>query len=136
MGGRMLAINEGFGYRPLLTVKNFLFVPQLDDRPPSTWVYGDQLISLADMPTEYVTFLRPIMGKQSLWCQLSVSPDETEEQIYAIWPKFPIRVVLQQALTLLHAGKDPLKGYYVQFAGHMGLFSQPDWWRDEPATNY
>jgi hypothetical protein len=130
MGGRMLAINEGFGFRPILTVKAFNFVPQLQDRPPCTIIYGEQLMFQQDNPLLYMKFLSDKFGSVMPWDQLRIASNDTPEQIYAIWPRFPVVVVLEERLKLLDAGKDMLKGYWVKFeGGPIKLFSQPDWWK-------
>lgn len=129
MGGKILAINEGFGYRPILVVHSFNFLPQLNDRAPSTFVYGDQIMFMTDRPTDYVSFLRKFFGQELVWSQLGMAND-TEEQIVAIWPKMPLKLVMNESLRILRAGKDPIAGYYVQFDGPIRLFSQHEWWKD------
>ena len=131
MPGRMLCINEGFGYRPILSVQHWVNVPQLNDRPASTWIYGNQLMFQYDIPFPYVDFFRPSFNTTLLWTQAGIAVDYTIEQVYAIWPKMPLTIVAEEPLQLLHAGKDPLKGYYLHLAGPMRrLFSQPNWWVD------
>lgn len=129
MGGRMLALKEAFGYRPLLVVKNITFVSQLNERPPSTFLYGDQVMFLADRPTDYASFLRNFYGQpETIWCQLADAHEESLDIVYALFPRKAFHLVLEQPLVLLSAGKDPLAGYYVQFAGDIRLFAQRDWW--------
>ncbi len=131
LGGRMLAINEGFGYRPILSVQSVVFVPQKDARPPSTYVYGIQLMFRNDVPTMFTGFLKDKFGTVLPWDQLRVLVNDTEEQIYTLWPKMPIAVVLEEQLRMIAAGKDPVKGYFVQFAGGpIRLFSQREWWKE------
>jgi hypothetical protein len=131
LGGRMLAINEGFGYRPLLTVKTVKFVHQFQDRPPCTIVYGDQLMFQQDNPALYMKFLSDKYGTVLPWDQLRIANEDTLEQVYALWPKFPVVVVLEENLKLIDAGKDLLAGYWVKFeGGPIKLFSQPEWWKE------
>jgi len=47
--------------------------------------------------------------------------EDTIEQIYSIWPKMPLELVMEEPLTVVATGKDPLKGW-VQFAGSIRLF--------------
>lgn len=129
-GGRILAVNEKFGYRPVLTVKNFNFLPQFQNRAPSTWFYGVQMMSPYDDPTIYLKFLTPMIGESAIWSQVGLNDDETEEQVFANWPRLPLRLVANDRLTLVAAGRDPVAGYYCQFAGSTSLFSRPDWWKD------
>ncbi len=128
MNGRTLAINEGFGYRPIMVVKAFNFLPQFNERPPSTWVYGDQIMWPSDNQVQYTSFMRSYYGLKIPWAQVGAATELDEDQLFAIFPRLPIRLVAEEPLVLLSAGKDPIAGYYVQFAGAMQLFSQPDWW--------
>lgn len=130
MPGRMLAINEGFGYRPIMIVRYFNLLPQLNERPATTFIYGEQIMFPSDNPTGYASFLRNFYGMTLPWNQLGMAVDDTIEMVYALYPRMPLRPVMEEHLTLLSAGKDPVAGYYVQFAGAMRLFSQPDWWVD------
>lgn len=127
-GGKMLAINEGFGFRPVLIVQSFNFLPQLNERPATTFVYGMQCMFEYENVTGYVAYLRNFLGQSLLWDQLSLNVHDTEEQLEKAYPRMPLKRILEERLTLLSAGHDPLAGYYVQFAGPMRLFSQPRWW--------
>ena len=131
MGGKMLAINEKFGYRPILVVKEFNFLPQLNNRPPSTWFYGVQLMFQYDNPTAFVTFLKTFKGVPTVWSQLGIADNDTIQQVDAIWPKMPLHLVANETLTLLAGGKDPIRGYFLQFAGRIErLFTDPNWWKN------
>jgi hypothetical protein len=131
MGGRMLAINEGAGYRPIMTVQSVQFIPQLNARPAATMLYGSQLLFLADNPTGYSSFLNNYCNVKVLWAQLRIASEDSIEQIYTIWPKLPVDLIIERPLMILSAGKDLTAGYWVKFAGRIELFSQPDWYDEE-----
>jgi hypothetical protein len=133
MGGRVLAINEGFGYRLVLTVKNVKFQRQEQDRPSTTIVYGEQMMSFQDDPLLYSKYFSDKMDTSMVWAQLRITTDDDDyEQMYAIWPRVPVTPVLEERLSIVGAGRDPIRGYWVQFAGGpIRLFSQPDWWKEK-----
>jgi len=128
----MLAINEGAGYRPILTVQSIQIIPQFNARPPSTILFGSQLLFLADNPTGYVHFLKSYFNVPTVWSQLRIASEDSEEQIYTIWPKFPVDLILEQPASIIAAGKDPVNGYWVQFPGTISLFTQQDWFNENP----
>jgi len=128
MGGRMLAIDEGSGYRPILTVQTIQYIPQLNARPASTILFGSQLLFQVDNPSGYQSFLQAYVGVATLWAQLRMATELSEEQLYLIWPKLPIELVIEQPISILAAGNDPVAGYWVQFPGTITLFSQTNWY--------
>lgn len=132
MGGRILALKEEFGYREIMVVTSVEYIPQLNDRRPSTVLLGDQLMFQYDNRTGYVTFMRSLFNQKLPWSQLSLATaNETEQQAMDIFPRLPWVPICEEELTLIRAGHDPLKGYYVQFDGTIRMFSQPRWWEDE-----
>lgn len=128
MGGKVLALIEERGYRPLLVVRNVSHIPQQDARQPSTAFYGLQLMFPSDDRPGWVAFMRLLLNKPALYAQLALPSNDTEQQVMDLYPRLPWIEVGAEELTLLKGGHDPVAGYYVQFAGTARLFSQAQWW--------
>jgi len=130
MGGRILAINQGMGYRPILNVQTIQFIPSTTT--PSTFLFGQRLLPgtsspfSADDPTSFTTYLNQYVGVAALWDQLQPASQNGQNVTYTVAPMMPVKLVLEQQLMLVAAGKDPVAGYWVQFAGAINLFSQSD----------
>lgn len=130
--GKILAIKEAAGYRPLMVVNTINYIPQKDSQRPSTVFYGNQLMFGFDNRPAWVTFMRLMEGRELTYSQLRMSTDyDTIDSEEMIWPKLPLVQVAEEKLTMIRGGHDPLAGYYVQFNGHARvIFAQCDWWHD------
>jgi len=141
MGGRVLAINEGSGYRPILSVTSVVYIPQQDARSPSTVVYGNNMVNIPENYGVFRTFFVDKVLTSMLWAQLRISEQVLEAEMddveWTLWPRLPVVKIMQERLVMLGAGKDDLRGYYVQFqGGPIRLFSQPDWWKENYDEEY
>ena len=131
MGGRILAIREEFGYRPLMVVRTVTPIPQLNERPPSTVFYGNQLMFQYDNRPGWVTFMKTVIGQRVKYSQLAIAKNETEQVEMEMFPRTPWIPILEEDLVMLRGGHDPIMSYYVQFAGQPRIFTQPDWWKED-----
>lgn len=141
MGGRILAINEGAGYRPVLVVQSVHFYPQFNANRPSTVLFGSQVM-FPDGPyggpimsandVSFSGFLSNLIGYPTVWNQLTPTPGETLDQFYTGWPQLPLTSVSQATVKLVASGYDPIRGYWIQFDNTIApLFAQANWWDGE-----
>jgi len=143
MGGRVLALNEGMGFRPILVVKHVHFYQQRDAFRACTVLVGDQVllpllgaIGSALPPTsQFNEFLAPQVGHPTVWNQMRSRPLDSYDLWVKEWWKLPLRSIKQATVTLVATGNDPRHGFWLQFDGFIPLFDQPDWW-DEPEDDF
>lgn len=143
MGGRILALNEGMGYRPVLVVKTVTFYPQKDAYRPCTILTGDQVLlplsgaigSPLPVNYQFQQFFQPQIGKCVAWNQMRSIPIINLDSFYRRWWRLPVKSIKQANITLMAAGQDPTKGSWLQFEGKIPLFDQPDWY-DEPEDDF
>lgn len=146
MGGRILALKEQAGYRPVLIVQSINRYPQRNNHLPTTVFAGEQVLlpfgptggTSTAQPYKYSEWFSALLRQPLVWNQMRPNLREDLEQYLHMWPKLPIFSVKQATLTLLAAGTDPLRGSWLQFAGNVPLFDQPDWWveTDEELFDY
>jgi hypothetical protein len=136
--GRTIAINEGFGFRPLLSVQSFQYLNAQGTTPQSTLVLGSQLMyqQIMEDRAGFVQFIRQYFGKPNLYTQLRSRLHESLEEFIYQWSFMGqiLEVVptAQAELTMITGGYDPLKGYWLQFTGFVPFFALPDWWDERP----
>jgi hypothetical protein len=128
MGGRILALNENFGYRPLLNVVGFRFFPQENARTPRTQLWGNQLMFQYDNPALWKQYLDTLCAVPNVYDQMRLAYEDSPEEVYKLWPRLPVVKVAEETLTLQAYGKDVLLNYWLEFSGPIQLFSQHDWW--------
>ena len=140
MGGRIMAIKEENGWRPVLRVESIVPVHAQGEYPESTILRGEQLFfqtqRLGDQRfVDWVRFLQNFYEVPTVWGQLRCIRLESMEEWMqmmrqAYLPKIPVEPVQEANLKLLAAGYDKVKGYWLQFHGRLPLFQQRNWWQD------
>lgn len=145
MGGRILALNEGPGYRPVLVVQGIDRVPQYNARRASVVLRGDQVLfplnGLVGTSTpvnfQYQQWFTSMIGVPRVWSQMRSRPPETLDQFIREWPRLPFFSVKEATLVLRAAGNDPTHGYWLQFDGErIPLFDQQRWWEEDDNDYY
>jgi hypothetical protein len=118
-----------------MVVKIVTPIPQQDARTPSTVFYGLQLAFPSNDITGWVTFMKSLVGQRIKYSQLRLRGDneiiEEDDLLLGLPIHLKWATVAQDEMVMLKGGHDPIAGYYLQFAGHTHLFTQPGWWLDE-----
>jgi hypothetical protein len=136
--GRILAVNEGYGFRPLISVQGVKHIHAQGAMPDSTLLNGQQLMYITNQEDRagWSHFIRQYFHTPLLWNQLKGRTHETLEEFIYEWRWFGniLEVVptAQAELTLLAGGYDPVMGYWMQFAGTVPFYLLPDWWEERP----
>jgi hypothetical protein len=133
MGGKILALREEFGYRPLLVVREVVVDGQ------NTRFYGDQVLFPSDgylgittYPNfQFDEFLAPWIGVTTAWDQVRLQPFANISEFRKSWPHLPFDLIAEAQLILAGAGQDLLRGWWMEFEGtSIPMFNQPTWWVD------
>lgn len=122
----------------MLVVQTVNYYPQRNATQASTVLYGEQVLlpftgavgTAAPQDYTFWEWFQNLTGKPTVWNQMRAIPMETLDQYIMRWPKLPLFSIAQGTMTLLAAGNDPLKGYWLQFAGQIPIFNQPNWWEE------
>jgi hypothetical protein len=136
--GRMLAVNEGFSFRPILAVQSFQFVNATAQTPQSTLIFGSQLMyePIMEDRSGFRMFIKALYNQPTLYTQMRPRLHETLEEFNYEWRMMATVLAVvptaQAELTMINGGYDPIRGYWLQFAGHVPFFDLPDWWVDRP----
>ncbi len=150
MGGRILAVNEKFGYRPVLVVQSINRYPQRNATRGSTVLAGEQVLlpfagqvgTSTPQNYQFNEWFANMIGVETVWNQMRPRIMETYDQYISdqrsplTW--LPIFPVGEATLKLIAAGNDPRWGYWLQFDGNIPLFSGEEWWveTDDDLWNY
>jgi hypothetical protein len=112
------------GWRAILSVRQILAKVQ------TTVLFGNTLylmnhdISQLDPQTAFVLFMNEFKNKNLKWGELPLPPPPTYQPLQMTGPTSPNithRPISEGKVTLLSAGFEPFRGYWVEFAGNFFL---------------
>jgi hypothetical protein len=128
-GGRILALREFDGFRNIISVRGFQDILCEGTTPLSTLYYGEQMMFRNDTEIPlFLKFLSNWVGVETVWTQLKNNITETAEQYREQHYREPEVPVSWGCMTLIDYGYDPMRRYWLQFAGVSPLFRQDRWW--------
>jgi hypothetical protein len=108
--------------RPLVVLK----VEEIQQQVQTTTLWGQSLLfSQTYVPQNlyFTGLLKEWSNVPKTWVELSQVPPSAFLQDYILYPQpVPVAPVASKIATLLACGYDPLKGYWMTFAGNYNLY--------------